>query len=81
MLLYRLLGLAVAASGAALLLFLSYALYTRADAGQAFLVHIGMPAALLATLFGSFVVGFGVWLAGFAHPSHDRRAPPSSSRR
>ncbi len=75
MLLYRLLGLALAGGGAALLLFLSYALYTRSDAGPSFLVHFGMPAALLATLIGAFVVGLGVWLAGFAHPTHTRRRP------
>ena len=75
MLRYRLFGLAMAGGGSALLLFLSYALYTRADAGPAFLVRIGMPAALLATLIGAFLVGFGVWLAGFAHPTHPRRRP------
>jgi len=69
MLLYRLIGLIVACGGAALLLFISYALYTRTDTAPGILVTIGMPATLLATLFASFAVGFGVWLAGFAHPS------------
>ena len=81
MLLYRLIGLAVAAGGAALLLFISYALYARSEAAPAILVNIGMPATLLATLLGSFVVGFGVWLAGFAHPTQgERPSPPASGR-
>ena len=72
MVLYRLIGLALAGVGAALLLFLSYALYTRSDAGPSLLVHMGMPAARLLTLIGAFVVGLGVWLAGFAHPAQPR---------
>ncbi len=79
--LYRLIGLALAIGGAALLLFISYALYTRTDAAPAVLVNIGMPATLLATLIGSFVVGLGVWLAGFAHPTErGRGSPPTSGR-
>lgn len=69
MLAYRLIGLVVAAAGAALLLFISYALYTRTETAPSLLVHVGMPATFLLTLVGAFVVGFGVWLAGFAHPT------------
>ena len=70
MVVYRLIGLIVAVAGAALLLFISYALYTRTETAPSILVHIGMPATFLLTLFGAFVVGLGVWLAGFAHPAH-----------
>jgi hypothetical protein len=70
---YRLVGLVVALAGAALLLFITYALYTRTETAPNVLVHIGMPATFLLTLFGSFIVGFGVWLAGFAHPSQGER--------
>ena len=70
MVVYRLAGLVAAAAGAALLLFISYALYTRTEAAPSVLVHMGMPATFLLTLLGAFVVGFGVWLAGFSHPIH-----------
>jgi hypothetical protein len=72
MLLNRLAGLILALSGSAFLILIGYALYTRDDAASAVLVDVGMPAALLATLFGGFVVGFGVWLAVFAPPRRRR---------
>jgi len=81
MLLYRLFGVALAIGGAALLLFVSFALYTRTDAGPAILVHLGMPAALLTTLIGAFIVGLGVWLAGFAHPTHGPDGAGTAPRR
>ena len=70
MLLYRGFGLALAVAGAGLLLFLSYALFTRAEAGPSILVHIGMPAALLATLlwFAATLV-FGWYVTRFANYS------------
>ena len=81
MLAYRLLGLGLAAGGAAVLLFISYALYTRTETAPHILVTIGMPATLLLTLLGALVVGLGVWLAGFAHPTHGERQSPSRTIR
>jgi hypothetical protein len=76
MLLNRLAGLILALGGSTLLILIGYLLYTRVDAWSAILVDIGMPAALLATLFGGFVVGFGVWLAVFARPRRVRISRP-----
>ena len=81
MLTYRLAGLAAAACGSALLLFISYALYTHTEAAPAILVHVGMPATFLVTLFGAFMVGFGVWLAAFPHPARPSRGSSSIVRR
>ena len=81
MLAFRLAGLVVAAAGAALLLFISYALYTHTETAPNILIHLGMPATFLVTLFGAFIVGFGVWLAGFAHPAQGAgRSPPEQRR-
>ena len=81
MLAYRLLGLVLAAGGAAVLLFISYALYTHTETAPHILVNIGMPATFLMTLLGAFTVGLGVWLAGFAPPAHGpRHAPPGTTR-
>jgi hypothetical protein len=76
MLLNRLAGLILALGGSVFLILIGYALYTRNDAASAVLVNVGMPAALLATLFGGFVVGFGVWLAVFAQPRRTQNEIP-----
>lgn len=71
---YRLLGLALAVVGASVLAFITYALYTLANFGLVVLVRLGMPTVLIATSAGIILVGFGIWLAGFNHPIHSKRA-------
>jgi hypothetical protein len=69
----RLGGFILTLAGLAVLMFLSYALYTRANAGLNILVGLGMPVVLLGTLFGATALGLGIWLSGFG-----RRARPSA---
>lgn len=71
---YRLLGMALAFAGASVLAFLTYALYTLANFGLVVMVRMGMPVVLIAMALGIVLVGFGVWLSGFNHPIHTRRA-------
>ena len=81
MLAYRLVGLAAVALGATMLLLITYALYTRTDTAPNILINIGMPATFLLTLLGAFIVGVGVWLVGFAHPSQGARGSPPEGNR
>jgi uncharacterized membrane protein HdeD (DUF308 family) len=69
---YRLSGSILALSGLAILLYLSYAFYTRTAYGLIVLVRLGMPTVLLATFVGAVLVASGVWLIGFWHPAQDR---------
>ena len=63
-------GIALALVGFALVILVTWALYTRESIGLVALVSLGMPLVLLTSSFGIVLVGLGVWLAGFWHPAH-----------